>query len=284
MPAGIISHLIQARQLAAHLSIVVTDFAFHAMWLARAFHRYFVALDETKAHLEALGLPKSRITVSGIPIDQSFSKPIDIAATRRRYGLDSRRTTLLVSAGALGVGPAEEVVARLQQLNHPVQMIVVCGKNKALQKKVGRMMRSDDSCCVIGYTDRMAELMQLSDVFIGKPGGLTTSEALACGLPMVVVSPIPGQEERNSDFLLEAGAAVKCNDLVLLPYKVDSLLRDQQRLSSMRAVARSLGRPGAAQEVVETLLHDRLPPLRLTADKRDKIAKIAAGEAVVAGV
>src|SRR5436305_14648881 len=122
--------------------------------------------------------------------------------------------------------------------------------------------------------------MQVADLFIGKPGGLTTSEALACGLPMVIVSPIPGQEERNSDFLLESGVAVKCNDLVLLPYKLHQLISDRQRLRSMRAAAKSLGRPRAAETVVETLLHEQGRPVRLNARKRRKIAEVAAGAVV----
>jgi processive 1,2-diacylglycerol beta-glucosyltransferase len=281
MPAGIISHLIRNQKLDAHLSIVVTDFAFHAMWLSRAFNRYFVALEETKAHLEALGLPAEHITVSGIPIDPSFGQRLDLAAVRRHYDLDPDRKTLLLSGGALGVGPTEEVVTRLSQLDEKVQTIVVCGKSDELRSKVQRLVRRKSNYKVIGFTDRMAELMQVADVFIGKPGGLTTSEALACGLPMFIVSPIPGQEERNSDFLLETGVAIKCNDLVLLPYKLDGLLHDRQRLRSMRSAAKSLGRPDAAKTVVNTLLRDQgAPPVRLNARKRQKIAEVAAGAVV----
>ena len=106
MPAGIISHLIAKNLLDAHLSIVVTDLDFHAMWLSRMFHRYFVAIEETRVHLEELGLPKDRITVSGIPIDPEFGIPIDRVAARLDFGLHPTRPTLLLSAGALGVGPA----------------------------------------------------------------------------------------------------------------------------------------------------------------------------------
>jgi processive 1,2-diacylglycerol beta-glucosyltransferase len=249
------------------------------MWLARAFHRYFVGLEETKAHFQALGLDPLRLTVSGIPIDPNFATAIDVAAVRRRYGLDPRRPTLLVSAGALGVGPAAEVVRRLRSMEQSFQAIVVCGNNRSLLQKVKRLARRQPQYQVIGFTDRMAELMKVSDLLIGKPGGLTTSEALACGLPMVIISPIPGQEERNSDFLLEAGVAVKCNDLVLLPYKLDRLLSDRGRLRAMSKAARSLGRPHAARTVVDTLLDSEVPAVRLTAEKQEKIARIATGAA-----
>src|ERR1700741_599740 len=132
MPAGIISHLIAKGLLNAHLSIVVTDLDFHAMWLSRVFHRYFVAIEETKVHLEELGLPKNRITVSGMPIDR--------VATRFHYGLHPTRPTLLLSAGALGVGPTEFVVERLKNLRAKAQTIVVCGRNAETRDRVLQMV------------------------------------------------------------------------------------------------------------------------------------------------
>src|SRR4029453_9600934 len=131
---------------------------------------------------------------------------------------------------------------------------------------------------VLGYTDRMHELMQLSDLFIGKPGGLTTSEALACALPMCVVSPIPGQEERNSDHLLEKGVAIKANELTTLPWKIDRLLDDPKRLAVMRANALKFGRPHAARDVVHTLIEDQLSPLVLDKAQRKAISEAAAKE------
>lgn len=279
MPAGIISHLIEREELDAHLSIVVTDFDCHAMWLSRIFHRYFVALDETKAHLEALGLPAERITVTGIPIDPIFSLPIDRSAARRAYGLDVDKTTLLLSAGALGVGPTEVVVRHLMSLRHRPQTIVVCGKSDQLRDKVTSIAGANNPAFrVLGFSDRMHELMRMSDLFIGKPGGLTTSEALACGLPMAIVSPIPGQEERNSDHLLEEGIAIKCNELTTIAFKIDRLLDDPARLPQMAERARALGRPHAAHHVVRTLLEDHLPPHVLDEEKREAMTLAATGE------
>ncbi len=277
MPAGIISHLIAKGQIDAHLSIVVTDFDFHMMWLSRAFHRYFVAIDETRAHLEALGLPSERITVSGIPIDPVFSEEVDAAAVRMGLGLRADRRTLLVSAGALGVSPAEFVVERLEEIGRDVQAIVICGRNAEVAERVEavvpKAMRGQ--VCILGFTDRMHELMKAADLFIGKPGGLTTAEALACGLPMAILSPIPGQEERNSDHLLEQGIAIKCNELVTLPYKIRNLLADAERLAAMRRNALALARPHAARTIVETLLTDTLPPLALDRRQREAISEAA---------
>jgi processive 1,2-diacylglycerol beta-glucosyltransferase len=278
MPAGIISHLQEQGRLRTHHSIVVTDFDCHAMWLSRTFHRYFVALEETKAHLEALGLPAERITVSGIPIDPVFAEPVDRTAVRVAFGLDPRKTTLLLSAGALGVGPTELIVERLKHLRHEVQTIVICGKSEEVMTRVAAATGRDVRFRILGYTDRMHELMHISDLFIGKPGGLTTSEALACGLPMAVFSPIPGQEERNADHLLEEGAGIRCNELTTLPFKLDRLLGAPERLAAMRRAATALGRPDAARTVVQTLLDDRLPSLALAPEQREAIALAAARE------
>src|ERR1700751_1965325 len=158
MPAGIISDLIAKNRLDAHLSIVVTDFDFHAMWLSRMFHRYFVAIDETKVHLEMLGLPSERITVSGIPIDPEFAYPIDRTATRHDFGLHPTRPTLLLSAGALGVGPAEFVVERLKNLRSKAQTIVVCGRSPETRDRVLQLVgHNNDNFKVFGYTNQMPD-------------------------------------------------------------------------------------------------------------------------------
>jgi processive 1,2-diacylglycerol beta-glucosyltransferase len=280
MPAGIISHLLESKQLRTHLAVVVTDFDCHAMWLSRTFHRYFVAIDEAKAHLEALGLPGHRITISGIPIDPLFCTRIDRARARERYGLNPDKTTLLVSAGALGVGSTEHIVAQFKNLRHDVQTVVVCGRAEDLQRRVRDLVREEGSRFhVLGYSDRMFELMQMADLFIGKPGGMTAAEALASGLPMVIFSPIPGQEERNSDHLLEEGAAIKCNDLTTIPYKIDLLLDEPGRLSSMRQNALRIAKPAAARTIVETLLRDDLPALHLNAEKRGLSTQLPNGHA-----
>jgi len=279
MPVGIISHLISRGMLDAHLSIVVTDLDMHAMWLSRVFHRYFVAIEETKVHLDVLGLPPERVTVSGIPVDPSFADPVDRAEIRYQNHLDPDKITLLISAGAFGVTPAEFVVARLLQMRHDVQGIVICGRNDELRHRLKEMLAPHaQRFKVIGYTDKMQDFMKISDLFIGKPGGMTTAESLACSLPMIIVDPIPGQEERNSDHLLEKGCALKSNELTTLAWKIDQLLDEPDRLATMKRNAGELGRPNAARTIVETLINDNLPPLRLDADQREAIAQAATGE------
>jgi len=277
MPAGIISHLIATRQLQARLSIVVTDLDFHAMWLSRSFHRYFVAIDETKAHLEMLGIPEERITVSGIPINPVFQLPINREQERLRLGLNPEKPVLLLSAGAFGIGPTEFMVERMLNLNSDAQTVVICGRNEELKYRITQLVEGRSSRFkILGYSEEMHKLMKMSDIFIGKPGGMTTSEAIACGLPMCVVSPIPGQEERNSDHLLEEGIAVKCNDLTTLPFKLERLLENPDRLLQMKANALRFAKPTASATIVDTLLEDHLPPLSLTKNQRAAMT-LAAG-------
>ena len=266
LPATLISHLIAEKKLQASLSIVVTDLDFHAMWLSRTFHRYFVALEETKIHLQKLGLPGDRITVSGIPIDSSFHaySPEEQVALRTELGLDPLIPVLLVSAGALGASPAEIILEQLFELNRPVQIVLLAGKNEALKQRLELMAAATPSpmirVMVIGYTTEMNRWMGAATLLIGKPGGLTISEAMVSCLPMVIVSPIPGQEERNSDQLLEKGMAIKCNDFTTLSYKVEKLLASPEHLEQMRSNALSWGHPYAALTIVRTLLDETSRP------------------------
>lgn len=261
LPSEIISYLITKGKLDARLSIVVTDLDVHAMWLCRTFHRYFVALEESKIHLENLGLPGDHITVSGIPIDPVFAEVRDRDELRREAGFATDKPLFLISGGALGVSPAAGVLDALARLRHPAQAIVICGKNTEMQMEMDKQARAVEEVNpgltfrVMGYTDEMHRWMQMSDLFIGKPGGLTTAECLATGLPMIIVAPIPGQEDRNSDHLLEKGIALKCNEFTTLAHKIDNLFDHPTQLQAMREKALYYGRPRAAQTIVDTLLH-----------------------------
>lgn len=260
LPAEIVSWLKAKERLSSRQVIVVTDFDVHAMWLVHHYEQYFVAIDEARAYLEALGIPAAKITVSGIPIDPVFAQTKDKQQMRAKHGLAPDRTTILLSAGGFGVGSVDALIAALMHLQHRAQIVAICGRNEELKKRLVKQaarLKEDATVLVkpFGYTNEMDELMTAADVVLGKPGGLTTSEALAKGLAFAIVNPIPGQEERNSDHLLEAGVGIRCNNLPTLAYKLDRLLADPGRLATMQANARKLGHPNAAKEIVERLIH-----------------------------
>jgi processive 1,2-diacylglycerol beta-glucosyltransferase len=262
LPAEIISWLRAKERLSCQQVIVVTDFDIHALWLCHHYEHYFVALDETREHMERLGIPPRKLTVTGIPIDPVFSERKDKQLMRRKHDLEPDRTTILVSAGGFGVGSIEHLMKSLLELRHAAQVISICGRNEEMKRKVDELAARlpEDSRVrlkVMGYTNEMDELMAASDIVLGKPGGLTTSEALARELVFVIVNPIPGQEERNSDHLLEEGVAIRCNNLPVLAYKVDQLLDDPARFAAMRERARRLARPRAAYDIVDKALEIR---------------------------
>ncbi|MGI8638672.1 MAG: MGDG synthase family glycosyltransferase [Pyrinomonadaceae bacterium] len=259
LPAEIISWLTAKGKIFCPQAIVITDFDAHALWLCHHYERYFVALEETRVHLEKLGIPAEKITVSGIPIDPIFSLQKDKTGMREKYDLEKDKLTILVSAGGFGVGNIEHLLQALSEMKTPAQILALCGRNKELKTKleklaVEKLNNQTVNFKPIGFTTAMDEYMSAADVIVGKPGGLTTSEALAKGLVFVVVNPIPGQEERNSDHLLEEGCAIKCNNLPTLAYKFDKLLSDKKRFETMRENALRLARPTSAEDIVEKLL------------------------------
>jgi len=250
LPAEILLHLRRKKILDIPVGVVITDFDLHAMWLYRGVDWYFVACEETKVHMTALGVPPETIHVTGIPIDPAFSPAREKAETRRALGLEQDLTTVLVSAGGFGMGPVESLANAMQEVRHPIQVAVVCGKNPDLKRRLEDLPAPNHPVKIVGFTTEMERWMAASDLLVGKAGGLTSSEALASGLVMVIINPIPGQEERNSDHLLEEGVAVRCNNLPALAYKIDSLLSDKERFERMRQAVHRLARPNAAADVV----------------------------------
>jgi processive 1,2-diacylglycerol beta-glucosyltransferase len=255
LPSEIVSDLKAKQKLNCPQAVVVTDFDMHALWLCRNYEHYFVALDETRAYLETLGFPSEKITVSGIPIDPVFSQPKPKLAMREKYALAPEIPTVILSLGGFGVGRIDALLDALRTIRRPVQILAMCGRNEELRKRLESAAKTDSGVRIIpvGYTKAMDEYMSASDLIVGKPGGLTTCEALAKGLVFVIVNPIPGQEERNSDHLLENRAAIRANNPATLGYKIEQLLSDPERLDVMRRNALNFARPRAAFDIAEKL-------------------------------
>ena len=274
MPAGVISWLIGNGKLDAQLGVVVTDFHFHAFWITRAFNWYFVAQEEDKIHMEALGLPSDRIEITGIPVDPEFAMPVDAAAVLLRHGLKPGRPTLLIAGGALGMSPASAVVRQILQLDRDFQAIIVCGRNEEMLAEISALVKGrPDDFRVFGYTSEISDFMAAASILLSKPGGMTTAEALARGLPMVILDPIGGQEERNADVLLECGAALKCTELTLITHKLRLLLDDPEKLLRMSNNARTLGRPNAAADIARIVMESPSRKPAIISKLREKVLR-----------
>jgi len=257
LASDIVSYMLQHEQLSTRHAVVVTDLHVHAMWLCHQFEHYFVPTDESAYYLRQIGFPDDRITVSGIPIHPAFSQGMDHEALRRKFALDPSLPVVLLSAGTFGMDSSIVALRALMQMEQPAQIVALCGRNEELLANVVRATEGAPAhlkFIALPYTAEMHEWMAVADLFIGKPGGLTISEALASALPMILLNPIPGQEEINAASMLEEGVAVSPTDVVTLPYKVDLLLREPQRLAGMRERMKKLAQPKAAYTILETLL------------------------------
>lgn len=257
LPAELLSRLRRDGNFSAPVWVGVTDFDVHTMWIHQHMTGYFAAGEEIAYRLADRGLEQNRIHVTGIPIMPAFSQKLDRTTCAKELGIDPNKFTAIMMSGGAGVGGIETLAERLLKLPGDFQIIALAGKNQELLKKL-QSLAADHPKKIFpqGFTTTIERMMAAGDVAITKPGGLTTSECLAMGLPMIVVSPIPGQEERNADYLLENGAALKAYDGAALEFRMKRLLEDPSRLQTLRENARRIGRPEAAKRVLELVTRE----------------------------
>jgi processive 1,2-diacylglycerol beta-glucosyltransferase len=255
LPAEIIASLRQQGALTVPQVTVTTDFDTHRLWVNQPCERYFTATYEGSLYLQHWGVPAQDIYPTGIPIHPAFSTPKDRAACLAKHELDAERPVVVQLAGGFGVGPIAKLFQAVLETEVPIQLVSIAGRNEKLKAELAKIaVPSGHKVKVMGFTREIDELMNVAELVISKPGGLTTSETLARGAVMVIVNPIPGQESRNSDYLLESGAAIKVNNTATIAHKITQLLSDKERLEGLRANVRRIARPRAAFEVVEKSL------------------------------
>lgn len=256
---------------------VVTDFDLHGRWLHPAVDRFYVATEEMRREAADIGIDPQRITVSGIPIksgfgaaegaSEAFAAPAggaaEYAAARAlRAGeppvpgvaLDPARKTVLLMAGAYGVMLGLRRVCDLLLAQEDVQVVVVCGRNEEMRAGLAQQYAEAPRIQVLGFTDRVASLMRMSDCIVTKPGGITLAESLACRLPIFLFRPVPGQERNNAVYLEEQGVAFISRSADELSAQIAALLGDPAKLAETRARAAALGRPDAADEIADDLI------------------------------
>jgi processive 1,2-diacylglycerol beta-glucosyltransferase len=233
---------------------IVTDFVVHPFWIHRNIDRYAVATAAMRQTLVARGVAPSRVIVTGIPIDCHFAQATTKRRARQQIGVPLDVTTLLLMGGGLGIGPLENALLAIDRLTAQVQTVVVVGKNKSLEKRLHDVARTlHHRVKVAGFIQNVYDYMRAADILVSKPGGLTSSEALAAELPIVMLRPLPGQEERNARYLQESGVGVRAQSSRELTDMLDRLLSDPARLARMRASARRLAKPDAADSIAEMI-------------------------------
>jgi processive 1,2-diacylglycerol beta-glucosyltransferase len=251
LPAELLSRARARGRKLPPLWVQVTDFDVHALWVHPHVDGYCVANEEVAFRLADRGVPREKISVTGIPVMPQFAAPLDREVCARELGISAAKFTVLMMAGGAGVGGLDELAARLLQLPDDIQLIALAGRNEDLLKRLRTLAKSHPGRLYpLGFTTTVERLMTASDLVVTKPGGLSVSECLAKRRPMLLVSPIPGQEERNADYLLEAGAAIKAVDAATLQFKLARLLAEPTRLKAMAEAARKIARPDAASAVV----------------------------------
>lgn len=254
LPAEILGAAAVRGKFHCPIWVQVTDFDLHGMWIQEGLAGYAVANTEMAFRLRQRGVPESRILVSGIPVMPGFAAPPDRAAAAARLGLDPAKLTLLMMGGGAGIGlEATRIQALLAQ--HPqLQLIVMAGRNANLLQSLKAIeLFWPQQLRAVGFTEDVPALMACADLAITKPGGLSTSECLVMGLPMLLVNPIPGQEERNAALLLQEGVALRADDPDTLQFRLNQLLSSPETLARMRSRALALGRPAAAHALLERL-------------------------------
>ena len=261
LPAQLLSRKIRKGMFKLPTWVQVTDFDVHRLWIHTHLTGYFAASEEVAYRMKDRGIDASSIEVTGIPIMPQFSQSFDKKRIAQEMGINPNKTILLLMAGGAGVGAGmggsglDQTAARLLSMQDDFQIIALAGKNeKMLHNLVELKSAFPNRLFPQGFTKTIEKLMAISDIAVTKPRGLTTSECLAMGLPMVLVNPIPGQEERNADYLLENGAALKASDSAGLEFRVKALMQNPKKLMQLRNNAKALGRPDAALHVLEKVL------------------------------
>jgi processive 1,2-diacylglycerol beta-glucosyltransferase len=231
---------------------VVTDFDVHWSWVQKSLDEYFVADNEISARLVNRGIAREHIHVTGIPVCPVFSRTYDSAACKTSLGLQPDKPTVLLMAGGFGVTKIDDTARRLLSHASHLQLIGIAGRNQQLYASLEKVTKEFPGRFVpVGFTGEVEKYMAASDIVISKPGGLTTSECLALGKPLIIVDPIPGQEEHNATYLLEHGAGVLAYDEVGVIYKLDKIMSKPGKLAQMQDAAKAIGKPNAGFDVAD---------------------------------
>lgn len=222
---------------------VLTDYTTHSTWIQNEIDYYIVGHEYVKELLVYEGVDSEKVKAFGIPVEKSFLSHRDRETVLTELGLSPEKLTVLLMGGSFGAGNIKETLEDLIAIDRDFQILVITGRNEHLKDKLSKMLDStihNKNICLLGYTNKMNDILASIDVLISKPGGLTTTEALLNDVPMIVPYFIPGQEEENLDFLTNCGAALRTTKKYSLPVLLKVLIDDPFRLDNLRKNIKSI--------------------------------------------
>lgn len=227
---------------------IVTDYRIHQAYIHEQVDAYIVGSDYTKRTMIERGVQPHRIHPFGIPVRKSFMDNSKHVIKNCEVDL-----SVLLMAGSMGTSQIEKAFHSLLLCDHRLKITVVCGKNQKVLARINKMMeeyRGDKIVDVLGFAENIPELMDMADVVITKPGGLTTTEAIIKNIPMIIPYYIPGQEEENADFLEETGMAVKVDKIKDLRIVVDYLVHNKDILDTMAFNMSEMARDRSIEKII----------------------------------
>ena len=234
---------------------VVTDFISHRCWKRNGLDHYFVATEDVRNQFVDAGFMRERITVSGIPISSAFSQSLDREKCREEWNIGADEKLILILSSGLSAKKTCAMMQDLREVPGKIHFLVSAGKDAPREQQVKDYCKGDNRFSVFGFSQKIAEMMCAADVLISKPGGLTVSEAFSFGLPQILFSPIPGQEEANAQYVVQNDAGL-CIDAKRGEFKhaLMCLLENPQKLNKTKTAALSLAKPQAAATIVDFIL------------------------------
>ena len=256
-PLTVLQRLKRQGNLRQPLYCVITDYMVHSMWINDVVDGYFLASDATREAMIARGVPPAILHVTGIPVKPEIAEPKVAAEVRARRGLPTDRPIITLFGAGIEPKRVRRVVTRLLASDTPGLLVVVAGRSASLAESLSDLGDGPSmGLRRLGMIDYVDDLVAASDLVITKSGGLIVSEILARGTPMIVIDPIPGQEEWNADLVAGSGAGIQLRQPESVPLAALSLLSHPERLAVMRAQAARVGRPRAALDIAERVLRD----------------------------
>lgn len=234
---------------------IITDYTIHPSWINHHINYYFIAHEQLYYLVDIYQQDHNKFKPLGIPIMKKFREPLDTDELRQKLGIREEHRTIILSGGGLGLGPMEQVLQGVEHIEKPLKVFVLTGLNEKLYRKVAfRTYRHE--VVPLKFIDNFHEYLQVADLIVTKSGGLTTAEVLSKQVPMIIYNPLPGQEERNSHFLLNNGCAVHANVTEQLVYFIEELLSNPVKVEMMKQMAKAVAKPDAARQITEFITHD----------------------------